>query len=77
MTKPGLRGDDERALDQREPGDATMEKDPVCGMLVDPQRAVGKRTTGGKTYYFCSASCLAKFDAKPERFVSGEAKEKT
>ncbi|MFZ5875473.1 MAG: YHS domain-containing protein [Nitrospirota bacterium] len=54
-----------------------MEKDPVCGMLVDPLRAVGKRTAGGRTYYFCSANCLAKFDAKPERFISGEAKERT
>jgi Cu+-exporting ATPase len=54
-----------------------MEKDPVCGMLVDSLRAVGQRTAGGRTYYFCSANCLAKFDAKPERFVSGEAKERT
>jgi Cu+-exporting ATPase len=54
-----------------------MEKDPVCGMLVNPSRAVGQRTAGGKTYYFCSASCLAKFDAKPERYVLHAAKEKT
>ncbi|MEW6681491.1 MAG: YHS domain-containing protein [Nitrospirota bacterium] len=53
-----------------------MEKDPVCGMLVDPLRAVGQRIAAGKTYYFCSANCLAKFDAAPERFVSGETKEK-
>jgi Cu+-exporting ATPase len=54
-----------------------MEKDPVCGMLVDPARAVGQRTAGGKTYYFCNAGCLAKFDAKPERYVSQDAKGKT
>ncbi len=53
-----------------------MEKDPVCGMLVDPQRAVGQRAVGGRTYYFCSGTCLAKFDAKPERFVLGDTKEK-
>jgi Cu+-exporting ATPase len=45
-------------------------------MLVDPLRAVGQRAAGGKTYYFCSGNCLAKFDAKPDRFVSGEGKEK-
>lgn len=27
-----------------------MEKDPVCGRLVDPLRAVGKRTAGGRIY---------------------------
>ena len=54
-----------------------MEKDPVCGMLVDAPRAVGQRTAAGKTYYFCSANCLAKFDAKPGRYVSQEARGKT
>lgn len=53
-----------------------MDKDPVCGMLVDPQRAVGQRAAGGKTYYFCSANCLAKFDAKPGRYASREASDK-
>ena len=46
-------------------------------MLVDAPRAVGQRTAGGRTYYFCSTSCLAKFDAKPERYVSQDAKGKT
>lgn len=39
-----------------------MEKDPVCGMLVDPKQAAGQRTYEDKTYYFCSTDCLAKFD---------------
>ena len=40
--------------------------DPVCGMDVDPQRAAGVRSMAGKTFHFCSAACLAKFDADPE-----------
>lgn len=46
-----------------------MEKDPVCGMLVDPKQAAGQRTVQGKTYHFCSANCLAKFDKTPERYL--------
>ncbi len=44
-------------------------KDPVCGMTVDPQRAAGSFEYGGRTYYFCSEHCLAKFKADPESFV--------
>ena len=45
-------------------------KDPVCGMPIDPKRAVGMRTVGDRTFYFCSADCLAKFDADPEGMAS-------
>lgn len=47
-----------------------MEKDPVCGMLVDPAEAAGNRTHEGKTYYFCSSDCLKKFDRAPARYVA-------
>lgn len=53
-----------------------MEKDPVCGMLVDPQRAAGSLIHGGKTYYFCSQSCRAKFEKEPTRYASKDAGEK-
>lgn len=46
-----------------------MEKDPVCGMTVDPNRATGSSAYGGKTYYFCSAGCKASFDRNPARFA--------
>ena len=43
--------------------------DPVCGMRVD--RQAGKPTSiyEGRTYYFCSEGCKAKFEAEPERYV--------
>ena len=44
--------------------------DPVCGMRIDPTTAVGQRDYQGQTYYFCSASCVAKFDADPARYAS-------
>jgi Cu+-exporting ATPase len=37
--------------------------DPVCGMIVDPEKAAGKSERGGETYYFCCAGCKEKFDA--------------
>ncbi|MFY9588400.1 MAG: heavy metal translocating P-type ATPase [Actinomycetota bacterium] len=44
--------------------------DPVCGMDIDPATAAGSMEYEGKTYYFCSTSCLERFSAKPEAFVS-------
>src|ERR1700689_3360279 len=48
-----------------------MERDPVCGMTVDPARATATAEHVGKTYYFCSASCAAKFRAEPEKYLAG------
>ena len=47
-----------------------MERDPVCGMTVDPARAAAKVEHGGKTYYFCCAGCAAKFRAEPARYLT-------
>ncbi len=40
--------------------------DPICGMNVEPQKAAGSYKYAGKTYYFCSLNCLAKFKSDPE-----------
>ena len=42
-----------------------LEKDPICGMDVDPATAAGKHTHAGKTYYFCSGHCLEAFRKNP------------
>lgn len=46
-----------------------MEKDVVCGMQIDPAKAAGTSQFEGKLYYFCSASCKAKFDANPKQYA--------
>ena len=46
-----------------------MERDPVCGMDVDPKSAAGSVEQGGKTYYFCSAGCQRQFEAEPEKYL--------
>lgn len=48
---------------------AVLEKDPVCGMDVRPDKAAGRFEFGGKTWYFCSAGCLGKFESAPERYA--------
>lgn len=46
-----------------------MEKDPVCGMLVDPVSAAGERQYQGVAYHFCSPQCLQRFSADPSRYA--------
>jgi Cu+-exporting ATPase len=46
-------------------------RDPVCGMLVDPQRPAGGTAERGRyRYHFCSAACRERFLAAPERFIA-------
>ncbi len=49
---------------------APREQDPVCGMMVDPQKAAGKVEHNGKAYYFCSARCAERFRNEPEKFLA-------
>jgi len=49
------------------------QKDPVCGMSVDPSRAAASIAHGGTTYFFCGAGCAARFRAEPEKFLSGSS----
>jgi xanthine dehydrogenase accessory factor len=46
------------------------EIDPVCGMTVDVAEARFNTSHEGRSYYFCSAACLAAFVAEPASFAS-------
>jgi len=48
---------------------ATLERDPVCGMTVDPARAKATHPHEGKTYYFCCPGCKEKFSAAPAKYL--------
>ena len=50
-------------------GPAATLRDPVCGMMVDPQRAAAIVEHAGQKFYFCSRGCAQKFQADPERFL--------
>jgi len=39
-------------------------------MTVDESKAAGKTEYKGKTYYFCSVGCKAKFEKEPEKYSS-------
>src|SRR2546430_1675018 len=47
-----------------------MVRDPVCGMMIDPDTAAGNFDYQGQTYYFCNPGCLKKFQASPEVYLS-------
>jgi Cu+-exporting ATPase len=50
--------------------DAPKEKDPVCGMTVEPERANGgSHQHQGHTYWFCGPGCRAKFAVNPDHFL--------
>jgi YHS domain-containing protein len=55
--------------ENREPTAAATERDPVCGMFVDPKTAP-KSTFEDHTFYFCSAEDKAKFDKDPGSYAS-------
>ena len=42
-------------------------KDPICGMMVDPERAAAKSERDGQVVYFCSVACKTKFDSSRGR----------
>jgi YHS domain-containing protein len=50
-------------------GGETVERDPVCGMQVDPTKAAGTSEYQGKTYVFCSVGCKRKFDSNPQQYA--------
>jgi Cu+-exporting ATPase len=45
------------------------EKDPICGMMVEPDAAAASVEHGGKTYYFCSVDCKEEFEEDPESYI--------
>src|SRR5579875_1546549 len=53
--------------------DTRKQRDPVCGMTVDPARNPHSAGHLGKTYYFCCAGCAAKFRADPDKYLHPNA----
>jgi trehalose synthase len=49
-------------------GLAGEERDPVCGMRIDPHMA-SEYVYRGESYHFCSESCREQFKATPEYFL--------
>ena len=47
-----------------------MKKDVVCGMQVDEATTTNNSDYDGKTFYFCSPACKAKFVQSPEAYAN-------
>jgi Cu+-exporting ATPase len=48
----------------------SKHKDPVCGMMVAPEKAAAKAEHAGRTYYFCSKRCAERFSQDPEKSLA-------
>lgn len=44
--------------------------DPVCGMEISREDAVGRYVHEGQEYFFCNLSCLENFRANPSQYLS-------
>jgi Cu+-exporting ATPase len=65
--KTDSRSDSERQAQQA--AGATVI-DPVCGMEISREDAVGSYVHEGHEYFFCNPSCLENFRANPDRYLS-------
>ena len=46
-----------------------LDKDPVCGMTVDPAKAASTAEYEGKLFHFCSRPCADKFRRDPRKYL--------
>jgi Cu+-exporting ATPase len=55
-------------------GDASelreRQRDPVCGMRVDPRTTPYRQQHAGRPYFFCSAGCQSKFLDNPTKYLA-------
>ena len=66
-----MRGSHEPAdLVDKGTDSAKTERDPVCGMMVDPHKTDLRADHDGHPYYFCSAGCRTKFVAAPDKYLT-------
>lgn len=49
--------------------EVVRERDPVCGMSLDPRQSAFTVERLGAVYHFCSAECRAAFTHDPARFA--------
>ena len=61
----------DKISDTRISSTGSLVQDPVCGMDVDPATSENHLKLDGHDYYFCSAGCLATFEADPTAYLGG------
>jgi len=63
-----FRQDPEKYL-PKEPAEAAVAQDPVCGMTVTASPEALHFDYKGQTYYFCNPRCLERFRQDPEKYL--------
>ena len=58
------------AMTEKAGAAAESERDPVCGMMVDPHATAHRAQHDGHPYYFCSSGCRTKFVADPAKYLT-------
>jgi xanthine dehydrogenase accessory factor len=48
---------------------AGENKDPVCGMIVNPAGAKYRSEQGGHIFFFCSGGCKQQFESDPAKYL--------
>jgi P-type Cu+ transporter len=69
MTRPDSLSEEQRYAEFA-PG---VERDPVCGMAVDPAAAKHRSDHADRAYYFCSRRCRERFETDPARYMTPSA----
>jgi len=49
-----------------------ITRDPVCGMVVNPESAKHRHEHGGHGYFFCNPKCQEKFVAEPDEYIEAQ-----
>ena len=49
--------------------EGNVDKDPVCGMTMSRGEDAERTDYQGRTYYFCSPECKARFDKDPLQYA--------
>lgn len=57
------------ACETSSPESDSTARDVVCGMWIDPSRAIAKRTLDSRTFYFCSENCASRFDSSASAYT--------
>ncbi len=61
-------------MDEKESAEKPQgQRDPVCGMRIEPVADTLSAEHAGMTYYFCSQGCCDKFVAEPSRYTANRA----
>lgn len=50
-----------------------MDKDPVCGMKLQPGQEEASFVYQEHTYHFCSQECCKMFQANPKQYIQETA----